>query len=65
MMATVSSALVQQVFRSDVKCKAMTWNEHLEFRHVPHRRNRSAPRTLAAMSPTSMCERSVGGGVVD
>ena len=38
-MAMVSSALVQQVFQSDVKCKAMTWNEHLEFRHVPYRRD--------------------------
>ena len=35
-MAMVSTALIQQVCQSGVKCKAMTWEEHLEFRHIPY-----------------------------
>jgi hypothetical protein len=35
----VSSALIQQVCQSGVKLKSMTWEEHLEFRHAPYRRD--------------------------
>ena len=39
LMAMVSVALINQVCQSGVKCKAMTWEEHLEFRHIPYRRD--------------------------
>ena len=38
-MSMVSSALIQQVCQSGMKLKSLTWEEHLEFRHAPYRRD--------------------------
>ena len=38
-MAMVASALIQQVLKPEIYSRALTWNEHLEFRHVPYRRD--------------------------
>ena len=35
----VASALMRQVEKPKVMSKAMTWSEHLAFRHVPYRRD--------------------------
>ena len=39
LMSLVASALMRQVERPVVMSRSMTWSEHLEFRHVPYRRD--------------------------
>ena len=65
-MAMVSTALIQQVCQSGVKCKAMTWEGHLEFRHIPYRRDcRVCQESSQHCSPHRRVKDPLAGVAVD
>eukprot|EP00434_Breviolum_minutum_P006947 symbB.v1.2.006133.t1/scaffold365.1/size219215/8 len=39
LMNMVAQALLEQVFEKEVQMKALSWEEHLAFNHVPYRRD--------------------------
>ena len=63
LMSTVSRALMEQVFNQPVmKQKALTWEEHIAFGHVPYRRDcRVCQEALQQCAPHRKVKEVIGG----